>query len=360
MELDGYCSDLKIAFEYNGKQHYDLVPIYHSGLIQTLQTRKRDDKFKVALCKKYGINLIVIPYSVKKDKIYDFIIKECKKRKIGIPEHKKDDYTKLNIYSANRFRLADMQLLALNHGGKCLSDKYIDIETKLKWQCSEGHVWELSPRRVKNGDWCIICNKKNRQRPPRDKTRWLNDVKEIAASRGGFCISDKYIGVMKKLKWKCAKGHVWETAPCTIKQGAWCPKCAGKQKHTIEEMHEIAKEHGGKCLSETYINSGTELTWQCAREHIWKATPKSVLISKSWCLECSGSKKLTIEAMQQIAKERDGKCLSTKYINAHTKLRWQCFKGHIWEAKPSDVKNGNNWCPSCANSRKGKKKRLAK
>jgi len=28
MELDGYCKELKIAFEHNGEQHYSKVPIY--------------------------------------------------------------------------------------------------------------------------------------------------------------------------------------------------------------------------------------------------------------------------------------------------------------------------------------------
>jgi len=32
--------------------------------------------------------------------------------------------------------------------------------------------------------------------------------------------------------------------------------------------------------------------------------------------------------MQQVAKKRGGKCLSEKYVNAKTKLEWECRKGH--------------------------------
>ena len=53
--------------------------------------------------------------------------------------------------------------------------------------------------------------------------------------------------------------------------------------------------------------------------------------------------KLTIEQMQALAKERDGVCLSTTYVNAHTKLRWRCAEGHEWETTPDSVKGGS-WC----------------
>lgn len=57
-------------------------------------------------------------------------------------------------------------------------------------------------------------------------------------------------------------------------------------------------------------------------------------------------KKLTIEKMQEIAKIRDGKCLSVQYENAHTKLKWQCSVGHEWEAIPCNISQGK-WCPYC-------------
>ncbi|MFH1788462.1 MAG: hypothetical protein ABH834_03685 [Candidatus Altiarchaeota archaeon] len=67
--------------------------------------------------------------------------------------------------------------------------------------------------------------------------------------------------------------------------------------------------------------------------------------------------KLTIGDMQAIAKERGGKCLSKEYINNHTKLSWQCKKGHVWGAIPNSIKLGH-WCPECALEVIGNKKRL--
>jgi len=53
-----------------------------------------------------------------------------------------------------------------------------------------------------------------------------------------------------------------------------------------------------------------------------------------------------IEEMRKIAESRGGKCLSEHYVNVDTRLRWQCKKGHIWEAVPSSIKRGS-WCARC-------------
>lgn len=59
------------------------------------------------------------------------------------------------------------------------------------------------------------------------------------------------------------------------------------------------------------------------------------------------SNKLTIEDIQITAQDRGGLCLSTSYINDHTKLQWQCNIGHIWYAQPNNIRHGQ-WCPLCS------------
>jgi hypothetical protein len=51
-----------------------------------------------------------------------------------------------------------MHDLGASMGGKCLSGEYINARTKLIWQCSVGHVFELVPSKIKNqGLWCRKC-----------------------------------------------------------------------------------------------------------------------------------------------------------------------------------------------------------
>jgi hypothetical protein len=105
-------------------------------------------------------------------------------------------------------------------------------------------------------------------------------------------------------------------------------------------------------LSDTYIDNKTKLLWECAEGHKWEAAPSKIKYGK-WCPYCAGNVKLTIEEMQKIAKERGGNCLSDTYINNQTKLLWECAEGHQWEARPNDIKRGK-WCPECYELKRGK------
>ena len=177
------------------------------------------------------------------------------------------------------------------------------------------------------------------------KTDLIEEMQALAAKRGGTCLSPKYIDTVTKLTWQCAYGHQWDTAPHSIKQGSWCPACAGVKKSTIEEMQQIAAERGGKCLSQNYINSFADLTWQCKEGHQWQANPNNIK-KGTWCPACACQTKGTIDEMQEIAAERGGKCLSDTYTNNRTKLTWQCRQGHQWQARPFHIKQGS-WCPAC-------------
>ena len=153
-------------------------------------------------------------------------------------------------------------------------------------------------------------------------------MRQVAARRGGKCLSKKYLNNRTKLQWQCAKGHIWEAPPNTIQQGHWCPTCGGRPKLTIDDMKAIARSHRGECLSKEFINTRTKLKWKCSKGHTWKATSSGVLYSKAWCQKC-GRKRITkqkllgIEDMQRLAKKKGGKCLTKKYIDNSTKLLWQ-------------------------------------
>jgi len=240
----------------------------------------------------------------------------------------------------------EMKKIAEARGGKCLSSEYVNAHTKLKWQCSEGHTWEAVPHSIKRGSWCPKCGIIARGQKRKST---IEEMQAISEERGGKTLSSEYVNSETKLHWECAKGHQWEAVPSSIKRGIWCPKCAGKQAGTIEEMHAIAEKRGGKCLSSEYVNKETKLKWQCAEGHQWEANPASIKRG-SWCSACAGKRKSTLEEMQAIAEARGGKSLSSQYVNSEIKLKWQCAKGHQWEAKPANIKQGT-WCPVCARGR---------
>lgn len=77
-ELDGYNEDYKIAFEYNGKQHYKYVSCFHRNE-SDLETQIGRDELKEILCEENDITLIVIPYTysyLKPIELRQYIINE--------------------------------------------------------------------------------------------------------------------------------------------------------------------------------------------------------------------------------------------------------------------------------------------
>ncbi len=114
------------------------------------------------------------------------------------------------------------------------------------------------------------------------------------------------------------------------------------KKLSIDFFKKLAEKKGGKCLSDTYVNNTKKLTFQCKEGHIWSATPKHIKNRNQWCKVCYGSSPLSIEEMQKLAHKHGGKCLSDTYVNNRTKLTWQCKKGHTWEATPSHIKSRTN------------------
>lgn len=181
----------------------------------------------------------------------------------------------------------------------------------------------------------------------------IEQMHELAAKKGGRCLSTTYVNNKTHLTWQCANGHTWLATPSNIQLVSWCPTCARDQRmYTLEEMQQIAAKHGGKCLSARYVNTRTKLFWQCAKGHTWKAEPHSIQRG-GWCPVCAGKQKLTLTIMQREAHKHGGTCLSTTYVNNHTKLLWQCVKGHTWLAQPRNIQQGN-WCPSCWRERNRK------
>lgn len=230
------------------------------------------------------------------------------------------------------------------HGGECLSEQYINQDTKLLWRCENGHKWSATPKHILKGVvWCPYCARKISG----DKIRYtIDEMQKFATERGGFCLSKINTIGRSKFLWQCQNGHKWVATPTMMKQrDTFCVRCAGYAP-TLDDLQAIAISRGGRCLSKKYINATIKLHWQCKEGHRWRAA-LSMIKQGTWCPYCSNHVKLTIEEMEELAAENGGHCLSRKYINSQTKLRWECKDGHVFEASPSHIKTSKSWCPIC-------------
>jgi len=252
----------------------------------------------------------------------------------------------------NKLSLAEFRALARKRGGKLLSRAYVNNHTSLLFQCGAGHTWRAQPNYIKGGPykrgtWCPKCSRRGQTRKPVT----IEDLRQVAAERGGKCLSKRYAGLKVKLEWQCGQGHKWMARPVYVKQGTWCPVCSGRMKLTIEQLREAAAQRGGKCLAAEYVNTHTPVLRECAEGHRWEAQPADIR-SGIWCPMCARKHPLTIEEMRELARSRGGRCLSKTYVNNSTPLLWRCAKGHVWRAEPKMVKptryGKGTWCPYCA------------
>lgn len=118
------------------------------------------------------------------------------------------------------------------------------------------------------------------------KIKFLNECKLLAESKGGSCESDQYVSTHIKLIWRCQFGHIWEAMPSNVKRGKWCPICSKNKKLSLYDCIELARSRDGYCLSNEYINAGSLIKWKCKYGHIWDATYNNVKTKNSWCPEC--------------------------------------------------------------------------
>jgi hypothetical protein len=117
----------------------------------------------------------------------------------------------------------------------------------------------------------------------------LAQVQSDARRRGGRCLSETYVDSLTLLEWQCAQGHRWRAVAHSIRQGHWCKRCADdKLRHSPGAPHAIAAERGGRCLAERYTNSQEKLEWECQRGHRWLASFNSIK-QGSWCPECKAA-----------------------------------------------------------------------
>lgn len=157
MQLDGYNDELKISFEYNGKQHYEDVNWYGRKLCYVNVANR--DELKRKLCEKNNVKLLVIKYDIPLRKIgqmiRNFLINTGYNVTEDVPE-----IESLNIGNINRNQLTEIETIISEKKGILLTDQYRGFYTPIKIKCSNNHLFESDLPRLRDNSWCIYCAKR--------------------------------------------------------------------------------------------------------------------------------------------------------------------------------------------------------
>jgi hypothetical protein len=339
MELDGFCEDLSLGFEYQGVQHYKENTYFNKK--SKLPQRIEDDLLKQKLCKENDVTLLVIPYTIPASELPAYIQNECSRLGLGIGT--KFAWNDRDIYGRKVRELNLLRQLAEQRNGKLLSNIFHTSTTPMLWRCDKLHVWEAAPSVIKTGVWCPTCGRDNARIAI---TTDLEIFQKLAEKHGGVCLTTERPKANYKLHFRCAMGHEWAANQHSIKKGHWCPKCSRSgtgAKYSVDDVKTLAAEKGGECLSAAYEGAHSSLQWKCCDGHLFKATLGKAKLS--WCPKCDKSKKF-LEICIDRAKKNGGKLLSTRFLDSKEKMEWQCSSGHVWFTSWTSVSSGR-WCPVC-------------
>jgi hypothetical protein len=72
LELDCYNSEIGLAVEYNGEQHYKYIPFFHQNK-EAFKNQLYRDELKRRMCKDAGVVLLEVPYTVPIKDIESFL-----------------------------------------------------------------------------------------------------------------------------------------------------------------------------------------------------------------------------------------------------------------------------------------------
>jgi hypothetical protein len=188
-----------------------------------------------------------------------------------------------------KWNLDRIERLAAEKGGRCLDSEYRGFGMKYALECADGHSWEITPNNLNKGRWCPRCYNRDRKSGGKfDHLRLsIENAREAAVAKGGLCLSPEYVSARTQMLWQCAERHEWTTTYNKISSaGTWCPQCATNTPGSLEEALRLAADAGGQCLSTQYTNAHAEMRWRCAKGHEWNSPMKHVKNSGIWCPDC--------------------------------------------------------------------------
>ena len=176
---------------------------------------------------------------------------------------------------------------------------------------------------------------------------------------------DITFGSNKKVWWKGACGHEWQTSVKARSNGEKCPICSGER--VIAGINDLAtlepllvKQWSKKNKikpTEVSIGSHKKVIWRCEKGHEWEAAIKSRTINKTGCPYCSHNK--VLEGFNDLAtllpdiaaewSDRNYPLLPTQVtVFANRKAWWKCKDcGREWNTLIS-TRSGGSKCPYCS------------
>ena len=293
-------------------------------------------------------------------------------RKMGSIEEKRSDYLQMWDCESNG---------GLRPNSVAETSRY-----KVFWRCKNGHSFQKTPAQMKKNSSCPKCHSLEFLYPG-ISAEWDRE------SNGTLNPDEITPGSGRRVWWKCAVGHRWQTAISmrTAKKTS-CPICfesrrsknlgltlARKAKQSLSEfdpgwLSEWQQLLNGDDYPEKVsIDSSKQYWWCCISGHMFQRSPRQRSHNEGCpiCLRLRRAENIRraklvrsgslYDNYPEIAAEWHSKknaALSPRDIssNSHRRVWWICPRGHEWEQSPNyrvtlAKRDSNYVCPECARNK---------
>lgn len=389
LELDGYCEELKIAFEYQGNQHYSNDTQFGGDF----EKQSQRDLLKAKLCKENGVTLIVIEQSRTyiHDKFFKYVIEKI--QEAGLSQEIAFDEVNFNsINDSNSLvkKYEEFKKFVDKTSYKLVSKELSTMYDVVEFECSHGHSFHMKCAVFKNiinkvkyrPEACPQCYKEQSPKKVREVIT-LDTCKELAKEIGYECLSSDYTNVNEPLVWRCKHGHyLSKTYRQMIRNqtGNFCTECAKKGLEDAKSVYKekvgisqskvtqsasgevldyewlknFAKEGGLNVESDSYLGVDVKHNFKCCNGHLFTSTISNLKDKKKsgsvFCTSCNGITKVDIQYCEDFANNNGLECLSTDYKNVNEAMKWKCVKsGHLFEKTFRQMQRNKTgkYCPDC-------------
>lgn len=183
----------------------------------------------------------------------------------------------------------------------------------------------------------------------------IEQVRKRFEEAGLELLEEEYINNKFKMKFKCSEGHIGRMKLNSIMNGHQCLECSGSKKKTIEELREHFSKEGFTLTSKVYVNNKSRLNFICPKGHKGKSSWDDFR-SGVRCKECYNTvdKYLSHEEVKRRFNERGYTLLDSDYVDSKTPMNYVCSKGHHNKITVNSLDQGRGCKPCGFSSHKGR------
>jgi len=144
-------------------------------------------------------------------------------------------------------------------GYKLLSKEYINNNIQLECTCPKGHKYKIAWKIWQQGKRCPYCAGNSKLN--------IEKARAVFELEGYELLTNVYVNARTLMLYKCPKGHIHTTTLDNFKRGYRCPYCNGRPIKTINEVRRLFSEESYTLLSNKYLNVKQKLRYKCPVGH---------------------------------------------------------------------------------------------